>query len=204
MEEKNFQLERLVFFSDAVVAIAITLLALDIKIEPTQSGRLHYADIWAQGRVFAAFGMSFLNIANFWVRHHTFFVHINRIDQRLVWWNILWLLFIILLPFSTSLISDYFSEAPAMVIYSLNMLLIAVGQNAIWDYASGKGYLDQEKTPGALEARFRAFCNLDMINNAVGLAVAFFNPVLAFILLVTKLPLFVVLQFYYGKTRQRA
>ncbi len=75
MEEKNFQLERLVFFSDAVIAIAMTLLALDIKIESTESGHLHYADIWTQWRVFAAFGMSFLNIANFWIRHHTFFVH---------------------------------------------------------------------------------------------------------------------------------
>lgn len=203
MEEKDFQLERLVFFSDAVIAIAITLLALDIKIEPIESGHLHYADIWAQWRVFAAFGLSFLNIANFWIRHHTFFVHINRIDQRLLWWNILWLLFIILLPFSTSLISAYFSEAPAMVIYSLNLLLIAVCQNEIWGYSSRKGYINQEKTPDALAARFRALSSLDMINNAVSLAVAFFSPVLAFILLVTKLPLFVVLQFYFGGARQR-
>ena len=203
MEEKNFQIERLVFFSDAVIAIAITLLALDIKIEPTESGHLQYADIWAQWRVFAAFGLSFLNIANFWIRHHTFFVHINQIDQRLLWWNILWLLFIILLPFSTSLVSAYFSSAPAMVIYSLNTLLIAVCQNAIWGYSSRKGYVDQEKTPRALTERFRAFCNLDIINNALGLAVAFFNPVLAFILLVTKIPLFVVLPFYFRKLGQR-
>ncbi len=192
MNEKNLQLERLVFFSDAVVAIAITLLALDIEIEPIQPGQLHYADIGAQWRTFAAFGLSFFNIANFWVRHHTFFVYINRIDERVVGWNILWLLFIILLPFSTALVSNYFSQPPAMVVYSLCMLLIAVCQNALWDYASEKGFLNPEKTTHQLDQLTRTFSNLEMINSALGLGVAFFSPAFAFIILLTKLPIIVL------------
>jgi len=73
MEEKNLQLERLVFFSDAVVAIAITLLVLDIKIEHTETGHLQFKDIWNQWHKMLAYGLSFFNIANFWKAHHTFF-----------------------------------------------------------------------------------------------------------------------------------
>ena len=202
MEEKNLQIERLVFFSDAVVAIAITLLALEIKIEPTQSGHLNYADIWAQWRTFAAFGLSFFNIAIFWARHHTFFVYINRMDERLLWWNILWLLFIVLLPFSTSLISNYFSDPPAMVIYSLCLLLIAVWQNAIWDYASDKGYLNQEKISAKVDQSIRTFCNLEMTNSTLGACVAFFSPVIAFILLSTKVLFFGLFRPYWVRVRR--
>jgi Endosomal/lysosomal potassium channel TMEM175 len=65
MKEKNLPLERLVFFSDAAVAIAITLLALDLRIEPTKDRHLHFADIFSQGQHFAAFILSFLMIAIF-------------------------------------------------------------------------------------------------------------------------------------------
>ena len=72
MEDKNLQLDRLVFFSDAVVAIAITLLALDLRLPRPAPAHLHLADILAQWRTFAAFLLSFLNIAQFWKTHHNF------------------------------------------------------------------------------------------------------------------------------------
>ena len=70
MEQKNLSLERLVFFSDAVVAIAITLLALDIRVGPTPTGRLHFSDIAELWKPLLAFVLSFFNIANFWRTHH--------------------------------------------------------------------------------------------------------------------------------------
>ena len=206
MEQKNLQLERLVFFSDAVVAIAITLLALEIKIDPPRSGHLRFADIGDHWRTFAGFGLSFFNIAIFWARHHTFFIYINRIDERLLWYNILWLLFIVLLPFSTALMSTYFADTPAMVIYSGCILLIAIWQNAIWDYASGKGYLDLEKTSAQADQSIRTFCNLEMTNSSISLIVAFFSPLIAFLLLTTKVLFFVLFRQYWnraGRFKQR-
>ena len=190
MQEKNLQLERLVFFSDAVVAIAITLLALDIKIEHTTNGHISWSDIRGQWPTFVAFLLSFINIANFWKNHHSFFVHIKKIDDKLLWFNIAWLFFIVLLPFSTSLVGSYFSDTPAIFIYSLNTLLITVFQNIIWDYASMQpDYIKAEETDEITASHFRVYCNLDMLNALIAVGLSFWNPLLAFIMLLTKLPM---------------
>lgn len=201
MEEKNLQLERLVFFSDAVVAIAITLLALDIKIEHTKTGHIEFADIWQQGKTFAAFLLSFFNIASFWKTHHSFFVYIKKIDEKLLWYNIAWLLFIVLVPFTTSMISNYFFDVAPMVFYSANAFMIAVFQNLIWDYSSDHQLLDPNKDSVAMDTRVRAFCNLDMFNSLLGILVSFFNPLVAFILLFTKLPMILFARLYYRKNK---
>ncbi len=204
MEEKNLQLDRLVFFSDAVVAIAITLLALDIKINQTENGHLHFADIGNQWHVFLAFSLSFFNIANFWKTHHSFFIYIKKIDDRLLWFNLLWLLFIVVLPFSTSLVSNFFFDTAAIFVYSANTLLIAVFQNMIWDYASDHKFLNGEKTSREFETRIRAFCNLDMINGIVAIIISFFSPLIAFIALFTKLPMIVAATIYYRRIKKSA
>lgn len=202
MEQKNLSLERLVFFSDAVVAIAITLLALDIRVGPTPTGRLHFSDIGELWKPLLAFVLSFFNIANFWRTHHAFFAHIDKIDERLLWYNMLWLLFIVLFPFSTSLLGTFWGEPVSVFTYSLNTLLIALFQNLIWDYASEKKYLKAESITPAAAARFRTFCNLDMINGALAVAVAFIHPIAAFILLLTRLPMIVIARTFFQTARR--
>src|SRR4051812_17594080 len=133
MKEKNISLERVLFFSDAVVAIAITLLALDLKMDHVKHKHLEFSDfllIWKSG---IAFILSFINIASFWRNHHRFFEHIKKMDQRLLSINVLWLFFIVLLPFSTTLVSAYFNDTPAMFAYCLNIFMISALQNFIWD-----------------------------------------------------------------------
>ncbi|MGK4568224.1 TMEM175 family protein [Flavobacterium sp. 3HN19-14] len=196
--EKNLQLERTVFFCDAVVAIAITLLALDIKIAPTASGHLAFSDIAGEWKTFSAFFLSFLNIASFWKTHHSFFSHIQKIDEKLLAFNIGWLFFIVTLPFATSLVSSYFFDTPAILLYSLNILMIACCQNMIWDYASiNKGFISLENIDEPTISRYRVYCNLDMINGLLAIGLSFFNPMLAFIFLFTKLPMIVLAKFYY-------
>ncbi len=114
----------------------------------------------------------------------------------------LWLLFIVLFPFSTSLLSTFWGESVAVFIYSLNTLLIALFQNLIWDHASDKKYLKAESITPATEARFRTFCNLDMINGVLAVAVAFIHPIAAFVLLLTKLPTIVIARMFFKSGRR--
>jgi uncharacterized membrane protein len=168
-KEKNLELERLVFFSDAVVAIAITLLALDLKITKASEEHLTFADIAASWQKFVAFFLSFLIIAVFWKIHHEFFVYIKQINGRLLFFNIGWLLFIVLLPFTTTLISAHFFDKPAMFLYSFNIFIITLFQNMIWDYASDHPEFMKENLTTEVNKENRMSCNIAMGNGLLAM-----------------------------------
>jgi uncharacterized membrane protein len=100
--ERGF--ERFVFFSDAVVAIAISLLILpvvDSASDLTGSAEDLMRD---NSDRLLAFGLSFVVIARFWIAHHALFGRIERQNRRLMWLNLAWLLTIVFLPLPTELL----------------------------------------------------------------------------------------------------
>lgn len=124
----DHRLERLMFFSDAVFAIAITLIALEIHLPAEQLPTSAHA--WLVALVgtlpqLAAFGLSFAVIGAFWASHHTLMAMLRGFDQRLVWPNLLFLLFIVLIPFATRLTASGSLLPAPFVVYS--GLLAAAG-----------------------------------------------------------------------------
>lgn len=201
--KKEIAFERVLFFSDAVVAIAITLLALDLKIEIPDGQHLTFKDIISPWQKYLAFILSFINIAGLWRLHHDFFIHIKKMDERMMYFNVFWLFFIVTLPFSTSILSKHFGDTPAIFLYSLNIFLLSVFQNCIWDYADNKTeFINKEHLSGIEQRHIRKMLNLDMINGLIAIAVSFFMPKLAFFLLFFKLPLLVVAAFLWPKRRK--
>lgn len=189
--KETLAVERVVFFSDAVVAIAITLLALDLKVEHVQ-GPIHFGDLAGMWRKWAAFLLSFLLIGAFWKVHHQFFRYIRRTDEKMMDHNFMWLLFIVTLPFATSLLSEGFGERLPMLVYAVNTLLITLFQNNIWDYACVRPHLMNEDVSPKLIREYRIACNVAMINALLAIALAFFYPWAAFILLFLR-PVMIVL-----------
>ena len=103
-------LDRLIFFSDAVFAIAMTLLVVEVKLpplaEPVSESALAQAlvDLVPQ---YIGFLVSFLVVGRFWVGHHRTFARLRRTDDRLVSLNLWLLLTIAFMPFPTTLVSHY-------------------------------------------------------------------------------------------------
>ncbi|MCZ2115638.1 MAG: DUF1211 domain-containing protein [Anaerolineae bacterium] len=137
-EEDSFGLERLIFFSDAVFAIAITLLALEIRL-PVPAGELSdgqlarmLVGIWHK---YLGFVISFLVIGAFWTGHHRKFRFIKRYDTDLILLNLLLLMGIAFIPFPTSILSENAGKT-ATIFYA--MIIVATGllNAAIWLYAS--------------------------------------------------------------------
>ena len=96
--------ERLTFFSDAVVAIAITLLAIDLPVPAGVTVSAFWLSVEHDDGHYAAFLISFVVIAAAWSDHHELFAYVQRVDGRLRTLNIWWLLSIVLNPFATKLL----------------------------------------------------------------------------------------------------
>ncbi|HEY3503151.1 MAG TPA: TMEM175 family protein [Actinocatenispora sp.] len=98
--------ERMTFFSDAVVAIALTLLALELPVPKgnTNAELLHYMHDHLME--YLAFFISFSVIGAHWVGHHTLFRWLRRLGGRLLRFNLLWLLMMVLIPFATKMLTE--------------------------------------------------------------------------------------------------
>jgi uncharacterized membrane protein len=190
MKEKSLELERLVFFSDAIVAIAITLLVFDLKITKAVGDHFTFSDLALSWQKFVAFFLSFFIIAIFWKIHHEFFTHIREIDNKLLWFNIFWLMFIVTIPFATSLLSSHFFDKAAIFTYSFIVLMVTIFQNNIWDYVANHPVLLKENQNEVLIKEYRIACNLAMFNALLACTVSFLSPIAAFLILVTRLPMF--------------
>lgn len=128
MESIKLSRERIEYFSDAVFAIAITLLIIEIEV-PTRMD-LEEIGIWTALRhlipSFVGFFISFMVIALYWRSHLQASTFIRNFDSKLLWLNIWLLFYIVLLPFSTSFYAKNFYVKGPFVFYCLNLLLISV------------------------------------------------------------------------------
>lgn len=120
--------DRLVNFSDAVVAIAITLLVLPLT--DLAGDRDAYESVGQfldeNSPVLSAFLISFAVLANYWLIHHRIFEWIDSYDPALAWLNIGWLLFIVLIPFTTEVVTNLGFAAGSGVLYSGNLAAIGL------------------------------------------------------------------------------
>ena len=142
---KEFQLERMILFSDAVFAIAITLLVIEIKIpevhkEHISDGQLSEA-LKKLIPKFAGFIVSFMLIGGYWFIHHRMFGYVTSYTRKLVVLNLAFLFFIALMPFSTGFYSEYGGSElireqlkVPMTFYVLNFSLAGLVNHFMWRY----------------------------------------------------------------------
>jgi uncharacterized membrane protein len=179
---------RLEAFSDGGIAIAITLLVLEIRVPHIEEATpealwLALRDLWPS---YLGYLISFATIGIMWANHHTIFRLIDRTDHHLVLANLLFLSFVAAIPFPTALMADYLghpAEQVGVIVYSGWFLLTALSYNLLWFSAvTGKRLIAPEANPAvvrAVSSRFR------IGPPAYGLAfvLAFFSPVASLVLL---------------------
>ena len=120
-------------FSDAVMAIVITLLVLELRVPPHEPGRLLAALERMWGPV-VAFLISFLRVSVIWLNHHGLFVRIRRVDRTLLWLNLGVMLNCMIIPFPTAVLADALHGGNRTDIRVAGVLyaLLAALQSASW------------------------------------------------------------------------
>ncbi len=133
--------DRVLFFSDAVFAIAITLLAIDLRVPAARFVTAHHlstGDVLRHaGPSLVSFGISFAVIGLFWLGHHRIFRYITALDRPLIGLNLFFLGTIAFLPYPTALLSSAPSnQAGAVIFYAICASVAGLAEGAIWLYAT--------------------------------------------------------------------
>lgn len=136
----KFQLERIILFSDAVFAIAITLMMIEVK-----PPHLHHEMSFTEALIiflkklpiFTGTILSFLLIGFFWTRHHKLMQFVKAYDSKLLWLNLLFLLSIAFIPFSTGFVfENTLAHSPLpMLIYNLNYIAATILSFILFNHA---------------------------------------------------------------------
>lgn len=176
--ERGTSTDRLVFFSDAVFAIALTLLVIDIRV-PLDADGGSWAVLTDALPSIYAYALSFYVIAVNWMGHHRKFAHIKRFDARLVTLNFLLLFVVAFVPFPTSMIAEYPAEVTSVVLYASVVAMLSILQALTWGYAFRRGLVDGD-VDVALHRYLRR--NLLSVPAVFGLSIlvaVFWDPLIA-------------------------
>jgi uncharacterized membrane protein len=152
---------RLESFSDGVFAVAITLLALNLTVAGPGHGRL--LDLLGHSwPAFAAYVVSFFTIGVIWVNHRSLFSGLGHVDRVLLFLNLLLLLFVVAIPFTTATLADYLRQGGtnahiAAALYGVVMTGMGISFTLVFGWAISRGLMTEamaKKARRAAQLRF--------------------------------------------------
>jgi uncharacterized membrane protein len=189
-------------FSDGVMAIAITLLVLDLKVPPLDSVRPGdlLGTLAAQWPSYVAYLAAFLTIGIIWLNHRTLVDRIARFDARLHWLNLMLLLGVATLPWPTSLVAEYLQRggadaSTATALYGLTATLMALPWGFIWRHLADR--------PELLEPGYdAAYARAEWRRGFVGLPIYVVATLIALVLPLLALALYLAIAILYAVTSQ--
>jgi uncharacterized membrane protein len=171
-------LERMLFFSDAVFAIAITLLIIEVHVPELPRGSTSGDYGLALAHLipsFAGYLLSFLVIARFWITHHSAFAHSPPFDPALLWPNIQLLMTVAFMPFSTAFLTKNLGVVVPALVYNLTLVVASLLSVRMVRKATALG--DAEGMHGAAGLAFLRIRGLGITFAAVlALALGFIIP----------------------------
>ncbi|WP_049995992.1 TMEM175 family protein [Halococcus sediminicola] len=192
---ESTETDRLLALSDGVIAIAITLLVLDINIPtiPAGSTVAVLRDlITKQWQEFFAYLLSFFVVGFYWVLHRRVFIHIDRHNRGVLWLNLLFLLFVGFVPYATSMFTAY-PDQFGVTFYAGMLALTGFSLTLLWGYASRKELIEEgltSLTVGIQAARFLA----SPVVFVLSAIIAMFDPTIAILSWLLLLPINSVLE----------
>jgi uncharacterized membrane protein len=188
---------RIEAFSDAVFAIIITLLVLDVRVprEATLESQSLGAALMRQWPLYVAYILSFLQVGVVWSNHHTMFHYIRRSDHVLLVLNLLLLLCVAVLPFTTAMLAEYARAGHAerqlaAMVYSAALCAAGIFFSAMWQHALRAGLVSPHADPHRLQA-LRFHWMLVPLLYGLAFVLAWVDPRLS-------IAIYIVLLLYYA------
>lgn len=189
--------ERLAAFMDAVLAIIMTILILELKKPETATIKA----LWNLRVDFFAYTLSFFWLGTMWVNLHNEWHKIKYITPSIVWANVVLLFFSSFFPYVTSFVTSYYNSSVAQGFYGIIVLAVTFC-NIISGHLIGKANRNNEKSQESLKIRMR-WLSIDIIIKIMGLIISctFYPPAMMISVYITLLG--IVLPAQYKATKRR-
>lgn len=164
MSNNTVDNDRLNTLVDGIFAIVLTLLVLDIRVPEVASEAALLDQLTALWPQFFSYVLSFFILGLFWLGHQLESHYIRKSDDVHLWLSLLFMMFIALVPFSSSLLGSYTNSQVAVVIYSSNIFAASLLRYLHWRYISYKYRLiDQRLSAQLVAATSRAFLSTPLL-----------------------------------------
>ena len=138
--ESSLPVNRVQALSDGIFAIAMTLMILDFRVpEFSEAPGFLAGYFWALWPKIVCYAMSFLMLGVFWIGHHNQFHFIKKSTRFLIWIDIVFLMLIAFIPFSTAFLGRYWKERAAIDLYGANVVFCGLALYGHWVYAVRNG-----------------------------------------------------------------
>lgn len=145
----GFRIQRIEAISDGVFAIALTFLALDIKVPASElihTEKELIATFLKLSPKLLTYFLSFITLGIYWLAQSTQFHYIDKSDRNLNWINLFFLLAVSIMPFTTAFLSEYIQFKFSIFIYWLNLSLLGLLLGLNWYYAKKNNYLSIDES----------------------------------------------------------
>ena len=190
--------ERLAAFMDAILAIIMTILILELKKPETATIKA----LWNLRVDFFAYTLSFFWLGTMWVNLHNEWHKIKYITPSIVWVNVVILFFSSFFPYVTSFVTSYYNSSVAQGFYGVIVLAVTFC-NIISGHLIGKANRNDEKSQESLKIRMR-WLRIDIIIKIMGLIISctFYPPAMMISVYITLLGIVLPAQYKAAKRRK--
>jgi uncharacterized membrane protein len=197
---QGLEFDRVAFFTDAVFAIAMTLLIVSIETPDLPKGlEADPKALWDQLKVlvpqFISFFLAFLLLGRYWMAHHEYFAALARVDRSLITANLVYLAFVAFLPFPTALVGRWEDNPVSVVAFAICLAVISGMESVLFRIAYRHGLLrltmsEKEYRVGMLQS------STPVLLFVVSIPIAFWSPTVALLTWLLAIPLGIALDVF--------
>jgi uncharacterized membrane protein len=199
--------DRVITLTDAVLAIVMTLLVLEIVVPQLSQSEVAselpkrllelLPDVWS-------YAISFVILGFFWIAHDDQFHYIIRANRTFLWITIFYLMFIAFIPFSTALIGEYGNQPISEVIYGINITIVLFWTYIQWRYATKEHQLVKSDLDPKFIAKMSRRLIVGLILYPIAIAISYLNTQVSLILFVLIPIYYLIPPRYYGFKQDRS
>jgi uncharacterized membrane protein len=179
--QRLMETDRTEYFSDAVFAIAITLLILEIRVPTKSSLGPALLALWPS---YVAYAISFVVVGAIWLNHHLMFTKFDKADSTLMFFNLMMLMAVAFLPFPTAVLAEALHRGEdqniAVALYGGTLTVGGIFVNLTWHHAVRSGLLIPGLTGGEIRAIGRRYL-VGPVIYAVAAIAGLFEPAVALV-----------------------